>query len=256
MATDKLPWFKFHPADWLSEHKLFGCNVATRGIWLELICVMHMECNATVTGTLSELSRLARCEPEEMRDFLTSATNTGFALVTQGNEVYSVTSKRVAEDRKELDVVREQTRERVRRFREKKSGNAVKRRRNAIGNGSVTPASISISTSNSQSSSDQENKEEGPLTPENLMEGWNEIVAPAGLPKVVELTPKRKQLANARIKEHPTKDYWEQAFSNITTSRLLRGMVKGNGHDNWRASFDWVIENAERPVKIYEGNYA
>lgn len=91
--------------------------------------------------------------------------------------------------------------------------------------------------------------------PEDVVEGWNTVVAPAGLPKVVELTPKRRQLILARIREHPRQDWWERMLTNITTSRLLRGLVKGSGHDNWKATFDWVIENAERPVKIYEGNY-
>lgn len=110
---------------------------------------------------------------------------------------------------------------------------------------------------NSRDRDISKSEDEERLTPEKLIEGWNTIVAPAGLPKVVELTPKRKQLALARIKEHPTQDYWEQTFSNISTSRLLRGMAdKGRGHDNWRASFDWVIGNPENPVKVYEGNYA
>ena len=93
------------------------------------------------------------------------------------------------------------------------------------------------------------------MTPENLVQGWNDLVAPRGLPKVAELTPKRKQLAIARIKEHPNTDYWETIFANIQTSRLLRGLVKGNGHDNWRASFDWLIDKPENSIKIYEGNY-
>lgn len=93
------------------------------------------------------------------------------------------------------------------------------------------------------------------VTPTDLVEAWNEVCPPAGLPAVAELTPKRKIKALERIREHPNPAYWQQIFANIPTSRLLRGLVKGNGHDNWRANFDWLIEKPENSVKVYEGNY-
>lgn len=107
---------------------------------------------------------------------------------------------------------------------------------------------------------DQEGESEGEpsaetIQPEDLVEAWNEVCAPAGLPKVAELTPKRRQHAWARLKEHPIKDFWEQIFANIPASPLLRGLVKTNGHQNWRATFDWLIDNELNPIKVYEGNY-
>lgn len=93
------------------------------------------------------------------------------------------------------------------------------------------------------------------LKPEDVIEGWNEQIAPLGLPKVCELTPKRKQMLTARIREHPDIGFWEQVLGNIVGSRFLRGLANGNGHSNWRANFDWVMEKPERLLRIYEGTY-
>ena len=37
----KQPWFKFYPSDWSGDRKLHMCSVAARGLWIELMCVMH-----------------------------------------------------------------------------------------------------------------------------------------------------------------------------------------------------------------------
>jgi hypothetical protein len=35
------PWMKFYPSDWRSDPKLRMCSIAARGLWMELICIMH-----------------------------------------------------------------------------------------------------------------------------------------------------------------------------------------------------------------------
>jgi hypothetical protein len=35
------PWMKFYPADWRSDPKLRLCSMAARGLWIELLCIMH-----------------------------------------------------------------------------------------------------------------------------------------------------------------------------------------------------------------------
>jgi hypothetical protein len=41
MAVRDLPWIKFFPADWLSDEKLRLCSLGARGLWLEMLCLMH-----------------------------------------------------------------------------------------------------------------------------------------------------------------------------------------------------------------------
>lgn len=46
MAT---PWMKFYPSDWRADPMLRLCSMAARGLWVEMLCVMH---EATPYGSL------------------------------------------------------------------------------------------------------------------------------------------------------------------------------------------------------------
>lgn len=35
------PWMKFYPQDWRADERLRNCTLAARGLWLELIALMH-----------------------------------------------------------------------------------------------------------------------------------------------------------------------------------------------------------------------
>ncbi len=35
------PWMKFFPADWRADPALRMCSVAARGVWMEVLCLMH-----------------------------------------------------------------------------------------------------------------------------------------------------------------------------------------------------------------------
>ncbi len=35
------PWFKFYPQDWLGESALRLCSPAAKGLWIDMICIMH-----------------------------------------------------------------------------------------------------------------------------------------------------------------------------------------------------------------------
>lgn len=35
------PWMKFYPADWRADPALRMCSIAARGLWIEMLCVMH-----------------------------------------------------------------------------------------------------------------------------------------------------------------------------------------------------------------------
>lgn len=39
MSTD--PWMKFYPQDWRSDEKLRMCSLAARGLWIEMLAIMH-----------------------------------------------------------------------------------------------------------------------------------------------------------------------------------------------------------------------
>lgn len=35
------PWMKFYPSDWQSDPMLRCCSIAARGLWVEMMCLMH-----------------------------------------------------------------------------------------------------------------------------------------------------------------------------------------------------------------------
>jgi hypothetical protein len=41
LGTRKLPWMKFYPADWRAEPALRMCSLAARGLWMEMLSIMH-----------------------------------------------------------------------------------------------------------------------------------------------------------------------------------------------------------------------
>jgi hypothetical protein len=41
--AEKLPWFQFFARDWRTNMKLRRCSLAARGLWVEMLCMMH-EC--------------------------------------------------------------------------------------------------------------------------------------------------------------------------------------------------------------------
>jgi hypothetical protein len=38
---DKLPFFKFYPGDWMKDPALRSVSIAARGLWIDMLCLMH-----------------------------------------------------------------------------------------------------------------------------------------------------------------------------------------------------------------------
>lgn len=41
MSTGKNPWMKFYPSDWRADPALRMCSLAARGLWIEMMTLMH-----------------------------------------------------------------------------------------------------------------------------------------------------------------------------------------------------------------------
>ena len=113
--ASKLGWFQFYPREWIAETKLLGTSVATRGIWHELLCVMFIDEAVSVTGDIQDLAALARCDFDEMTEFINAVRRLKFADVTECNGTYTVISRRFLKEEEQ----RAHNREKVRRFRAK-----------------------------------------------------------------------------------------------------------------------------------------
>jgi hypothetical protein len=66
----KRPAFQFYPADWRKDAALQSCSLCSRGLWAEMMCIMH-ECDPygtlSVNGRAMGVPQLARLvgEPEK-----------------------------------------------------------------------------------------------------------------------------------------------------------------------------------------------
>ncbi len=77
------PWLKFFPADWRADPALRMCSLASRGLWMEMLCVMH---EATPRGYLvvngkpmqeRQIASLAGCTLDEVTDHLNELIDAG-----------------------------------------------------------------------------------------------------------------------------------------------------------------------------------
>lgn len=91
----KRPAFQFYPADWRKDAALQSCDVAARGMWLEMMCVMH-ECvpygHLTVNGGAmsdAQAARLCGVELREYRRLLAELDRAGVPGRTAEGVIYS-----------------------------------------------------------------------------------------------------------------------------------------------------------------------
>jgi len=89
------PWMKFYPADWRSDPKLRLCSMAARGLWMEMLCLMH---EATPYGELrvgdvaldeNQLSRLVSEPAEAVSGWLSELLAAGVYSVRKNGVIYS-----------------------------------------------------------------------------------------------------------------------------------------------------------------------
>ena len=85
----KRPAFQFYPGDWLRDTALRCCSVAARGLWIDMLCIMHQGepyGHLTVKGTPLEppaLGRMVGASPREINLWLAEL---------EGAKVFSRTS--------------------------------------------------------------------------------------------------------------------------------------------------------------------
>jgi hypothetical protein len=90
------PWFKFFPTDWQGDTALRACSLTARGLWAELICIMHkaepyghLLING-VAPTNAELMRIVA--PHSKRAFtkaLAELRTRGVVAVTDNGVLYA-----------------------------------------------------------------------------------------------------------------------------------------------------------------------
>lgn len=96
------PWLKFYTTDWRSDPRLRMCSVAARGLWIEMICLMHEAepyGHLLVSGkapSTAQLAVLVGAAVEEVAACLEELRAAGVFSTTKGRVIYSRKLERMA----------------------------------------------------------------------------------------------------------------------------------------------------------------
>lgn len=89
------PWMKFYPADWRSDPALRRCSMAARGLWMEMLCIMHEAepyGHLVIKGVPVDdvtLAKLAGIGLKECRKSLASLRELGVYSVSEQGNIFS-----------------------------------------------------------------------------------------------------------------------------------------------------------------------
>ena len=97
----KRPSFQFYPADWRRDAALQSCSVSARGLWIELMCVMH-DCEPygvlAVNGRAMSPAQLARLVGEHEKVIVRLLAELEDAGVCSRDEEGRLFSRRMVKD--------------------------------------------------------------------------------------------------------------------------------------------------------------
>lgn len=150
---------------------------------------------------------------------------------------------------RDADQIREATKKRVRRFREKK------RQETPVGNADVTHGNADVTECNagnaikkeSKKEKESKNKDKGSAVGAEVVALWNSL---EGFPKVQSMPKGRTAHLKARLDDPFFAQNYAEAIKRIASSRFL----SGDNDRRWRADFDWLIK-PDSVARIMEGKY-
>ena len=139
-----------------------------------------------------------------------------------------------------LSEIREQTRKRVAKHRERQKLSA----------GNVT---CNVTVTECNATDIEEDKEQEQIKKEKIdyqiiADMYNSICT--SFPSLRSLSDARKKAIAARLKTYSVDDF-RTVFENAEASSFL----KGGNNRNWTANFDWLMKDANM-AKVLDGNYA
>lgn len=89
------PWFKFFPSDWRQDPMLRMCSLGARGLWIEMIALMHQANpygHLLVSGlspTDTQLAALVGCPPDQITHLVGELETAGVFSRTRSGVIYS-----------------------------------------------------------------------------------------------------------------------------------------------------------------------
>ena len=139
-----------------------------------------------------------------------------------------------------MEKIREQTRQRVAKHREKQKLLIC----NATSNATVTESNA---TEEDIEREEEKEEEREKINYQQIVDMFNALCP--SLSSVKSLSDARKKAIKARMKTYTIDDF-EALFKKAESSTFL----KGGNNRNWTANFDWLIKDSNM-AKVLDGNY-
>lgn len=97
---------------------------------------------------------------------------------------------------------------------------------------------------------------DGPDQVDKLVAIWNTKAA-GGLPRVAKVTDERRRTWRAALKRDPNLADWERAIVFLNGSSWWMGTgPKGNGHDNWKGSLEYLAKPGKLQAALEKADAA
>ena len=256
----KRPAFQFYPADWRTDSSLKVCTLAARGLWVEMLCLLHElgQQDGSRYGFLElrgkplspdQLGRLVGIDLATLEPLLEELEAAGVFSRDEGGVIYS---RRLDRDGK-LKQIRSNA----------GSKGGSKSQAKAKQNGSKPPSKPPSKPAHAGGRAEDEVEEEEEerdkggtgekVDPEFVVELYHGLCP--SLPRCLKLTPTRKKQIKARAKEFNTQGSREKGLGFDRLFRMAEASDFLTGRDgNFRADLTWLI-NPENSTKTLEGKY-
>lgn len=107
--TAARPWLKFYPRDWRADEKLRNCSLAARGLWMEMLAIMHGSeryGHLLINGnapTDDQIAVQAGASSPQVTDLIAELDAAGVFSRTASRSIYS---RRMTKDEKKAKTAR------------------------------------------------------------------------------------------------------------------------------------------------------
>jgi hypothetical protein len=264
----KRPAFQFYPADWRTDSSLKVCTLAARGLWVEMLCLLHElgQQEGSRYGFLElrgkplspdQLGRLVGIDLATLGPLLEELEAAGVFSRDEGGVIYS---RRLDRDGKIKQI-------RSNAGSKGGSKSQAKAKQTTKQNGSKTPSKATSKTQANGAHArapaedeveveEEEEEKGGPGesdTPATVVDLYHDLCP--SLPRCLKLTPARKSSIKARAKEFATQGSREKGLGFALLFQKAEASDFLTGRDgNFRADLSWLI-NPDNSTKTLEGKY-
>jgi hypothetical protein len=244
------PWLKFYPTDWRSDPALRMCQLSARGLWIEMIALMHEAIpygHLLVSGrspTDAQLAVLVGTTPEQIPALVGELESAGVFSRTREGVIYSRKMTRIAKK-------------------------AAVARKNGKNGGNPT---LCNNGENKPSDNHEVNHRDKPQKPEARSQtdkdkdayasssdeaaavaDYNDAASRTGWSVVQRMSKSRFSALRARMKDAGGLDGWRAAIRKAEASDFLCGRKPGRD-GAFFASFDFLTQSTSF-TRLMEGNY-